>query len=398
MGASPATATDAGGSIIPITFLHHNDAHGNLVKGTYVGYTQLATLIKQERAHNPSRTMLVNSGDSIQGDAMMYYFKSAALGYAADGTPLPPSLMINPLIKAFNSMGYDASTLGNHEFNFGHEIFTSSLKLADFPILQANLIDDGQYGIAEVPVQPYVEKTVGPESVRVAILGIGNHRIPNYELPSNIPGLTFTNPISKTQELSDQLRASNDIVLALTHIGFTENPGSVEIDANVDTNLAQVVSGVDLIIGGHSHTNPATGFGAYKFLPTIVGGPGNTPVLINHAYRYNNTLGEVIIGVKPKTTEGFGYDVVSRAGRYISVSSSTVEDPAVKAIIDPYTALLQAYNNTNVGLTTAPIDALQAYTQETNWRKHSSRCIGVGAGISPQHSGRLPPVRSDEQP
>jgi 5'-nucleotidase len=356
---------DASGSIIPITFLHHNDSHGNLVKGTYVGYTQLATLIKQERAHNPSRTLLVNAGDSIQGDSMMYYFKSAGLGYTADGTPLPPALMINPLIKAFNSMDYDAMTLGNHEFNFGHEIFTSSLKLADFPLLQANVADTGEYGLDEVPIVPYVEKTVGPESVRVAILGIGNHRVPNYELPSNIPGLTFSNPISKTQELSDQLRASNDIVLALTHIGFTENPGSVEIDTNVDTNLAKIVSGVDLIIGGHSHTNPATGFGPYKYLPTIVGGPSNTPVLINHAYRYNNTLGEVVIGVKANTAEGFGYDVVSRAGRYISVSSSTTEDPAVKALIDPYTTLLQAYNNTDVGLTTAPIDALQAYTQET---------------------------------
>ena len=56
-------------------------------------------------------------------------------------------------------------------------------------------------------VQPYVEKTVGPEGIKVAILGIGNHRVPNYELPSNIPGLTFTDPIAKAQELSTRLRA-----------------------------------------------------------------------------------------------------------------------------------------------------------------------------------------------
>jgi 2',3'-cyclic-nucleotide 2'-phosphodiesterase (5'-nucleotidase family) len=65
--------TDApdSGSIIPITILHHNDSHGNLVKGTYVGYTQLASLIKQERLHNPTRTLLLSGGDNIQGDAMM---------------------------------------------------------------------------------------------------------------------------------------------------------------------------------------------------------------------------------------------------------------------------------------------------------------------------------------
>ncbi len=222
-----------------------------------MGYTQLAAKIIQERLHNPTRTLLLSSGDNIQGDAMMYFFKSAALGYTADGTPLDPSLQTNPLIRAFNSMNYDAYTLGNHEFNFGSEIFTSTLAQATFPVLQANLEDNGQYGIAEVPVEDYVEKVVGPEGINVAILGIGNHRVPNYELPSNIPGLSFTNPIEKAQELSDALRESNDVVLALTHIGFTENPGSVEIDNNVDTYMAANVTGLDVIVGGHSHTNPA---------------------------------------------------------------------------------------------------------------------------------------------
>jgi 2',3'-cyclic-nucleotide 2'-phosphodiesterase (5'-nucleotidase family) len=352
------------GSVTPLTILHHNDSHGNLVKGNYVGYTQLAAKINQERARNPERTLLVSSGDNIQGDAMMYYFKSAALGYAADGTPLPADLQINPLIKAFNSMNYDAYTLGNHEFNFGSEIFTSSLSQATFPVLQANLEDDGQYGISQVPVQDYVLKEVGPENISVAILGIGNHRVPNYELPSNIPGLTFTNPIEKAQELSDLLAPTNDVVLALTHIGFTENPGSVEIDNNVDTYMAANVTGLDAIVGGHSHTNPATGFGPYKFLPAYVLGPDGTPVLINHAYRYNNTLGEISIGLRPDGNGG--WDVVSKAGRYITIAIGDTEDTALKDMIQPYVDMLAAYNNTVIGQTEWPIDALQAYTQETN--------------------------------
>ncbi|MBS1195659.1 MAG: 5-Nucleotidase domain protein, partial [Actinobacteria bacterium] len=155
------------GEVVPLTILHHNDSHGNLLKGAYVGYTQLVTLINQERAHNPLRTLLLSSGDNIQGDAMMYYFKSAGLGYAADMTPLPADLRINPLIKAFNAVGYDAMTLGNHEFNFGTEIF-STLGQANFPILQANLEDTGEYGIAGIPVEPFVEKVVGPEFINVA--------------------------------------------------------------------------------------------------------------------------------------------------------------------------------------------------------------------------------------
>ena len=83
------TSEPDSGSIVPITILHNNDSHGNLAKGTYVGYTQLATLINQERLHNPDRTILLNAGDQIQGDAMMYYFKTSYSGFASDGTPLP---------------------------------------------------------------------------------------------------------------------------------------------------------------------------------------------------------------------------------------------------------------------------------------------------------------------
>jgi 2',3'-cyclic-nucleotide 2'-phosphodiesterase (5'-nucleotidase family) len=359
---------DTGGSIVPITILHHNDSHGNLAKGTYVGYTQLATLIKQERLHNPARTLLLSGGDNIQGDAMSYYFKSAPLGYAADGTALPASLQKQPLVAAFNPMNYDAMDLGNHEFNFGSDIFKAVLGQATFPILGANVTDTGAYGLAAanggVGVQPYVLKTVGPEGVKVAILGITNHRVPNYELPSNIPGLSFSDPLVKAQELSTALRPTNDAIVALTHIGFTEDPKSVEVDKNVDTNMAKTVTGLDAIVGSHSHTNPATGFGDYKYLPTIVPGPGGAAVLINQAYRYNNTLGEIALGMRAKV--GGGYEVVSRTGRYLTVASNTLEDAATKAIIDPYVTALAAYNDKVIGQTTVPIDALQAFTQETN--------------------------------
>ncbi len=131
-------------------------------KATYVGYTQLATLIKQERLHNPTRTLLLDSGDNIQGDAMSYYFKTAPTGFTSDGTPIADAaLHIAPIIKLFNSMGYDAMTLGNHEFNFGSDVFTSVLEQATFPLLQANVTEDPAhpYGLAAVNVQPYVEKS-----------------------------------------------------------------------------------------------------------------------------------------------------------------------------------------------------------------------------------------------
>ncbi len=361
---------DTGGDIIPVTFLHHNDPHGRLLQaGTTPGLTNLATLINAERGHNPDRTLFLNAGDTIQGDSMMYYFKTAPFGYAADGTTLPPTMTIQPIIAALNAMSCTAMVLGNHEFNFGNHVFTGVLSMASFPMLGANVYDDGQYGLDEVPVHPYMTVTLpGPSGdIDVGILGIANHRVPSYELPSNIVGLEFTNPISEAL-LRQPALAGTDAVIALTHIGFTTNPSSIEVDNNVDTYLAAMTAGIHAIIGGHSHTDPTkqtAASGAYKYLPAMLANADGDPVLVHQVYRYNTYLGEVILGLVP---DGLGgYDVVSRVGRYIKVDPATMpEDPAIKAIVQPYADLLAAYNNTVLGHTTVPIDTLNAFTEETN--------------------------------
>jgi len=370
------------GEVVPVTLLHHNDSHGRLMKsGSYQGLTQLATIVKQERAHNPERALLFNLGDQIQGDSMMYYLKNAAQGTTADGTPLPPTLWQNPMIAVMNAMSYNGMVLGNHEFNFGSDVFRTTFSQAAFPLLGANVADSGEYGINKVGleqeaaaqdlkanVRDGVEYTLSsgdPEKpVKIGFLGITNHRVPNYELPSNIPGLSFADPIATAKALVPVLSERNDAVIALTHIGFTEDPKSVEVDANVDTNLAAMVPGIGAILGSHSHTNPATGFGAYKYLPAQVAGPTGAPVLINQAYRYNTYLGEVSLGFLPQA--GGGYEMISAAGRSIAIDIATVEDPAIKTIVDSYQAIINAYNNTEIGQTEVPIDTLKAFTEETN--------------------------------
>lgn len=351
---------DDGGSIKPLTVLHHNDSHGNLVKGSFDGYTQLATLIKQERQHNPARTLLLSAGDQIQGDPMMYYFRTAPLGYGGDGSVLAPGLMFHPMMLAMNSMNYDAVTLGEHDFNFGSSITKGIFKQAAFPILAANLSDDGSYGLASIPVDDHAHTAL--DGIDIGIIGITNHNVPRFELPENIEGLTFTEPLAAAQTQSSALRGSHDVLIALSHLGFNHMGGS-ETDESNDLQLAQTVSGLDAVIGGHTHTNPDTGAGEYKYLPALLAGPGNTPVMVHQAYRYNNTLGVVVLGLKANAD---GYEVVSHAGRFIEVELTTPEDPELLAILTPYVNQLNTYTNTIIGKTTLPIDALPAFTQETN--------------------------------
>jgi len=172
--------------------------------------------------------------------------------------------------------------------------------------------------------------------------------------------LTFTNPILEATNRVPALRSANDVVIALTHIGFTQDPGSVEVDNNVDTYLAANVPGIDVIVGGHSHTNPSSPTTPYQYLPGIFA----NGTIIGHAYRYNNTLDEIFLGLRSNGTGG--YEVVSRAGRFLKTSSSTYEDPVINNLVRPYRLLLDSYNNMVIGQTTAPIDALLAYTEETN--------------------------------
>ena len=352
--------------MVPVTILHHNDSHGRLLRsGSSPGYSQLVTLITQERAHNPSRTLLVNAGDTLQGDLLSYYFRTAGLGHSADGSTLPDEVAIPPLVKAFNSVGYDAVTLGNHDFDFGSTVLTTLTK-ATFPVLQANVADSGAYGLAGIPVEPYVEKSVGPEGIKVAILGLGNHRVPQMQLPSSIPGLSFTDPIEVGSQLAPVLQGRNDAVVALTHIGFTAVPGNTELDSRVDTLLAAGAPGLDAVIGGHSHTSPTSGAGEYKYLPAQVPGPGGRPVLVTQAYRYNTFLGEVVLGMRPASG---GYEVASAAGRSLAVNATTdptVENPGIVSLAQPYVERLNAYTSRGIGSTTTPIDALAAFTEETN--------------------------------
>lgn len=319
-----------------VTMLHTNDTHGTWPETYYYstpeGYAFLASLIKAERAKNPN-VLLLDAGDTFQGNAFAQYFRNA--------TP-------NPIAGGMNLLDYDAFTIGNHEFNFGPATFATMLGQLDAPILGTiNLDDDGSYGFVNDHVQDYINLDV--DGIKVTIFGLTNPRVYRYELPTNIPGLTFYSGLDTGFAAVPQILAdeSPDLMVGLTHMGYS--PYGDEIDS--DVLLAQGVAGIDVIIGGHSHT----------FLdPAVMVASDVNPngTLVAQTGRYATYLGKVNVGF-------IGGEIVLREGYLIPAGELPV-DPEMMAYLQPFEEELAAYTGTVIGQTTAPIDALAAYTQETN--------------------------------
>jgi 2',3'-cyclic-nucleotide 2'-phosphodiesterase (5'-nucleotidase family) len=319
-----------------VTMLHTNDTHGTWAEtyyyGTPEGFAFLASIVKAERAKNPN-VLLLDAGDTFQGNAFAQYFRNA-----------DP----NPIAGGMNLLGYDAMTLGNHEFNFGPATLAGMLGQLDAPLLGTiNLDDDGSYGFINDHVDDYINLEV--DGLKVTIFGLTNPRVYRYELPTNIPGLTFSSGLDTgfaevPQILSDE---SPDLLVGLTHMGYS--PYGDEIDS--DVLLAEGVDGIDVIIGGHSHTflDPAV-------MVTSDTNPDGT--LVAQTGRYALNLGKVNVGF----IDG---EIVLREG-YLIPATEVAVDPEMEAYLQPFLDELDAYTSTEIGQTTAPIDALQAYTAETS--------------------------------
>jgi 5'-nucleotidase len=316
--------------------LHTNDTHGTWPETYYYstpeGFAFLASHVKAERAHNPN-VLLLDAGDTFQGNAFAQYFRNA-----------DP----NPIAGGMNLLGYDAFTIGNHEFNFGPATFASMLGQLDAPLLGTiNFTDDGSYGFVNENVQDYVNIDV--DGLKVTVFGLTNPRVYRYELPTNIPGLTFYSGLEKGFEAVPQILAdeSPDVLVGLTHMGYS--PYGDEVDS--DLLLAEGVAGIDVIIGGHSHTflDPAV-------MVTSDTNPEGT--LIAQTGRYAINLGKVNVGF----IDG---EIVLREGYLLSAEDVAVDSEMV-AYLQPFEDELDAYTSTELGQTTAPIDAVQAYTEETS--------------------------------
>ncbi len=224
-------------SPVKLTILHTNDTHSRLEPfpmdgGRNQGLGGVArrmNLINSIRKEEEN-VLLLDAGDIFQGTPFFNLYKG------------------EPEIKAMTSLGYDATTIGNHDFDAGMENLATQLnRHANFPMLIANYDFTGTP--MEFKTQPY--KVFKKGRLKIGVFGIGIDG--KGLIPDNLFGKTkYLNPIQKANEMSDLLKHKEDcdMVICLSHLGYQfKNSNDVS-----DAVLSKETENIDLIIGGHTHT------------------------------------------------------------------------------------------------------------------------------------------------
>src|SRR5262249_15452758 len=227
--AAPRALLNAGAAETVITILHTNDTHSqidplpdndrNAGKG---GVARRATLVKRIRKENPN-SLLIDAGDVLQGTPYFNFYKGEVE------------------YKAMSAIGYDAGTLGNHEFDNGVEALAAALKFANFDIVSANY--DVRGTVLEGRVKPYVVKTVS--GIRVGLFGLGVSPVALIT-PDNFKGVTYNDPVIVARDVVKKLRDEERcaLVVCMSHLGYNADAKSG------DSFVASQVDGIDFIASG----------------------------------------------------------------------------------------------------------------------------------------------------
>lgn len=320
----PGADARAGGELL--TILHFNDFHGNVLvpeseegeEEPLGGIARLASAVDAIRAENQQRgvqTLVLVAGDVVQGTPLSTVFKGEVE------------------FRALNALGVDACVVGNHEFDFGTPNLHTLVELAQFPVLSANIRrkSDG-----ELAFESGRRFEVGPEIV--AVIGLTTPETRVTTMPSNVANFDFEDPAEALGVQIEQLSAERDpLAIALTHLGEAQ-----------DRELAEQVAGIDVIVGGHSHTRLDE--------PVEVGN-----ALIVQAGAYGEYLGRLDLTVSDGAVVDYEYEL-------LPIDGSWAEQEEVAAVVAEYQGELSEAMQEVVGRTEVALDGVREHvrSRETN--------------------------------
>jgi 2',3'-cyclic-nucleotide 2'-phosphodiesterase (5'-nucleotidase family) len=321
-----------GGNIFPqidtLTILHFNDTHSCLaplaprdqnLEGMIGGISRAATFIGMTKMSDPN-VITLHAGDFSIGD----FFYNVFYGV--------------PELQIYSSLGVDALTLGNHEFDLGATTLLGVLQTAfpsggEFPILSSNLI------LPDASVQPlsdyvtaYTVKEIG--GLKVGIFGLTT---PETNLLSNpAPAILDDDITGKALEMVGTLQTLNcDVIIMLSHLGY-----------EYDEVIAQNIPGINVIVGGHDHLILQN--------PVSVTNPSGKTTWIVQAGAFFQYIGKMQLGVNQGNVSLLNYNLVP-------MNTSIPEEPTTKAIVE---GLIQLIEETYGPVYTQQIGTAPTYMEE----------------------------------
>ena len=218
-----------------LVILHTNDTHSTIfpVKQNIDdkeiagrgGYLRRVNMLKEQRQQHPD-LLLFDSGDFSQGSGYYTLFKGEVE------------------IGLMNQMGYDAVTIGNHEFDFGLDNLARIFRMANFPIVCSNY--DCKGTVLEGLVKPYI--TLKRNGVKIGVFAL-SPALKGLVFDGNCQGITYLDPAETAQKYINLLRKQEkcDVVICISHLGWKESEYTDEM-------LLKGIEGCDLVLGGHTHT------------------------------------------------------------------------------------------------------------------------------------------------
>lgn len=298
-----------------LTILHTNDTHSHHEPNAAGdgGAARQAAVVNQIRAEG-GNLLLLDAGDRFTGTLFHQQYRG------------------QDSVQIMNAIGYDGMTLGNHEFDDGDEVLADFVDGVEFPVVTANVDFSGSPELAgKVPPSAVID--VAGE--QVGIIGLVTADTPTISSPGE--GLTFdADYAAVTQAVVDDLTAQGvDKIILVTHIGLDK-----------DKEVAAGTRGVDLIVGGHSHSLLSNAYQAsVAEYPVVVNDLDGAPVSIVQAGEYDQYLGRVDV-----TFDAAGV-VTEAAGDTILLSRFITPDPEVAGIIETLAAPIEELKQTPVGET-----------------------------------------------
>ncbi|MDR1240466.1 MAG: bifunctional metallophosphatase/5'-nucleotidase [Oscillospiraceae bacterium] len=209
---------------IRVVIYHTNDMHGKIESKRSDGVmTQIGLDIVKGAKNSTKNAILIDAGDAIQG---------SIIGKLEKG---------KRIIDLMNTADYDLMILGNHEFDFGKERLKEFSKEAKFPILAANVLENGK----QIFEENFIKEIAGR---KIGFFGLTTEETIRTTIPENIENITFRDEIVTAVEQVSKLRNKKvDAIIAVTHLGIGVS------SKHTSREIAQKVPGIDAIIDGHSH-------------------------------------------------------------------------------------------------------------------------------------------------